>query len=344
MLSYAGLIEEKNGLKYPLPGDLKAAWQKEWYHFCIVGPGFDLLVNLNVSADNRPAASAGSRAARVVMMAHDKGWSGDVEPVDSRFVTLVPGEVAMRLGQSELFFRDDRFELTAALQSSPMVIHASLEPLCTPLGIMHEVDVGEGGIGWFVIPRLAVTGRAVIGDCIHSLEGTTAYHDHNWGHWLWGQDFSWEWGFGHLSDLETPWTVVFDRTLNRARTRVLESTLALWRGESLFRIFSRHEINVRPTGYSTPSRLFRIPRPLAMAVPQLGRDVPRGFEVSARAGADQVSLLFATSSEAQILVPNETDLESTIITEVLGRIEISGEVRGCSLAATGRSVFEFLST
>jgi hypothetical protein len=344
VLNIARLIEEENGLRYPAPGNRRSGWEKEWYHVCILGSGVDLLINLNVSADTRPAAAAGNRAARVVMMAHDEHWSGDVEPIDSRVVQLIPGEVAIRLGQDELVFRDGRFELSAALKSYPLSVNARLEPETTPLGITHEVGVGEGAIGWFAIPRLRATGHIVKGDRVYSLAGATAYLDHNWGRWLWGQDFSWEWGFGHLSDGNDQWTVVIDRTLNRARTRVLEATLAVWRGETLVKMFSRGEISVRPVGFQFPRNLFRIPRVLALAVPELGRDVPRQFEVTARSGADHVSLVFTTGSEGQILIPNETDLDTTIITEVLGTTRMSGEIRGCRFDAAGGSVFEFLST
>jgi hypothetical protein len=342
--SNARLIEEKNGLKYPSPGDAKSGWQKEWYHICIQAPGLDLLVNLNVSSDTRPSAPAGSRVARVVLMAHDGEWSGDIEPVDSRLVRVTPGEVAMCLGQNEIAFRDGKFELVAALQVYPLAVNVRLEPQCTPLGITHEVSVGHGAIGWFAIPRLSVTGHVVKGDRVYPLVDATAYHDHNWGHWLWGQDFSWEWGFGHLADGEESWTIMFDRTLNRARTRLLESTFALWRGEMLVKMFSRNEISVRPIGYQNPKKLFRIPRALAIAVPELGRDVPSQFEVTARSGPDHVSLVLTPRSEAQILIPNETDLETTIITEVLGTVQIAGEIRGRLFTAAGRGVFEFLAT
>jgi len=343
-VSIARLIEKGNGLRYPAPGNPHSGWEKEWYHVCIHAAGVDLLVNLNVSADTRPAVPAGSRAARVVMMAHDRSWSGDIEPVDSRLVKLIPGEVAIRLGQNSLVFRDGRFELTAALQEHPLAVNAVLEPQTTPLGITHEVGVGEGTIGWFAIPRLSATGNVVSGDCVYSLDGATAYLDHNWGRWLWGQDFSWEWGFGHLNDGEEQWSVVVDRTLNRARTRILESTLALWRGETLVKMFSRNEIGVRPIGFQFPHSLFRVPRPLALAVPELGRDVPRQFEVTARSDADHVRLLLTVGSEAQILIPNEIDLDTTIITEVLGSIRMNGEIRGSKVEAEGESVFEFLST
>ena len=344
VVSIARLIENENGLKYPAPGNPKSGWEKEWFHVCVRARGVDLLVNLNVSADTRPAVPAGSRVARVVMMAHDRAWSGDVEPIDSRLVKLIPGEVAIRLGQNELVFRDGRFELNAALQEYPLSVNAVLEPQTAPLGITHEVGLGEGAIGWFAIPRLSVTGHIVNGDHVYSLAGASGYLDHNWGRWLWGQDFSWEWGFGHLREGEEQWSLIVDRTLNRARTRILESTFAVWRGETLVKIFSRNEISVRPIGFQFPLGIFRIPRPMALAVQELGRDVPRQYEVTARSGSDHVRLVLTTENEAQILIPNETDLDTTVITEVLGSVHMSGEIRGYRLDAEGGSVFEFLST
>jgi hypothetical protein len=338
------LIEEKNALRYPSPGDSKGGWQKEWYHFCILADGLDLLVNLSVCGDLRPSAIPGSRVARVILLARERGWHGDIETVDQRAVHLVPGEVGMELGQNRMSFRDGAFALTAALQGQPLAVDLRLEPRTYPLGLSREVAVGRGSIGWFAIPRLAATGQVVIGDRVHRLKEAPAYHDHNWGRWLWGQDFAWEWGFVHAAAGAENWCVIFDRTLNHARTSVLESTLALWRDEKLVKVFSRHEVSVRPLGYRHPDSLFRVPRPLALGVPELGRDVPQRFELTASWGGDRIACLIDTAYEAQILVPNEADLETTIITEVIGQVRMEGEIRGHRIDTAGRGVFEFLTS
>ena len=43
-------------------------------------------------------------------------------------------------------------------------------------------------------------------------------------------------------------------------------------------------------------------------------------------------------------MPNETDLETTIITEAVGSVRVEGVIRHHRVEAEGRGVFEFLST
>jgi hypothetical protein len=95
--------------------------------------------------------------------------------------------------------------------------------------------------------------------------------------------------------------------------------------------------------YDAPEALTRIPRPLALAVPQLGRDVPRTFQVRSASGPDRVSFLLTTEHEAQVLIPNETDMETTIITEVTGTFALEGSIGGHPVAGSGRALFEFLT-
>ena len=54
---------------------------------------------------------------------------------------------------------------------------------------------GRGWIAWYVVPRLRCRGRATVGGPTRSTStGASAYHDHNWGRWHWGDDLGWEWG------------------------------------------------------------------------------------------------------------------------------------------------------
>ena len=143
------IIEQKNFLRYPQPGDRRAGWQKEWFHFCILSPELTLLVNLNVCGDLRPAAIPGNRVARVLMMAHTgAGWRGELETVDPRDVVLTPGEVGMVLGQNRITFQAGRLHLVAALQTQSLVADIRLKPLTNPLGLIGSP--GGQGIDWMV--------------------------------------------------------------------------------------------------------------------------------------------------------------------------------------------------
>jgi hypothetical protein len=109
------------------------------------------LVNLNVSADSRPSASAGARVSRLVLMAMNRDGTATWRRSIQRLVKMVPARSHSSWGRITVMFRDGQFEVTAALQRYPLVLEACLHPLCVPLG-SREVQVGEGSIGWFAIP------------------------------------------------------------------------------------------------------------------------------------------------------------------------------------------------
>ena len=84
-------------------------------------------------------------------------------------------------------------------------------------------------------------------------------------------------------------------------------------------------------------------RPPSPGTPESTPDVPRTFEIEAESGDDRVRCLFQAQDVGQIVVPNETDLEMTVINEVSGLIEGEGVVKGRSFSVHGQGLFEFLT-
>jgi hypothetical protein len=318
---------------------------KEWHHFCVVGSEVDAVVNLNLSGTVGPAATPGGQVARVVVLAraHGRGWHGEVETTPIRDVEARPGEVDLRVGGNTVRFQDGEFVVSVALQDHPVGMRLSLKPRTLPLIVRNDVPVGPAWVNWLVLPRLEATGTIVLGSRVYRLERAPAYHDHNWGRWRWGQDFSWQWGFGLPEDPEEPWAAVFDRTTNRARSTDLERTLALWHRGELHRMLTQTEVDVQPLGLLAPERVgLQIPRVMALLMPERTTDIPHRLVVSGAAGADRLQLVFEPEDVAQILVPNETDLGMTVINEAAGRVTLEGRVKGRTVASAGRGIFEFL--
>lgn len=339
----ARLIEETDIFHLPGPLEPGAAWYKEWLHFCVVTPEVDLVVNLNLSGDTRPAAPLDSRVARVIVLAAGEVWEGAVDTIPARDVSVHPARVDLRFGHNVARFRDGYFELSAALQDRPVALALRLRPAALPLLVRNNTPIGAGTINWLVVPRLFASGTLTVGTRVHTLSEAPAYHDHNWGRWLWGHDFAWEWGFGLPDRVEMPWSVVFDRTTNRARSQALELTLALWKGEALHRVFTQHEVTVRASGLLAPRRVPKFPRVMTLIAPEATPDIPARLDLFAAAGRDHLHCAFIPESVAQIVIPNDTDLGITIINEVPGRLLLEGEVRGERVAAEGRGIFEFLT-
>jgi hypothetical protein len=325
------------GEERSLPGEFKA-----WHHFCVIGEGVELIINFSVMGDQRPAALPGSRLARVILLVHDAGWDGDVVEIPWQEVELQPGRIAMRLGQHRLAFINGVYHISIALETRPITLDLFLRPTTYPL-MRNRATIGKGQIDWLVVPRLEATGTLVCGHQVHRMLAVPAYHDHNWGEWLWGQDFAWEWGFALPRQEDAPVSLVFDRITNRGRSQLQDLKLSLWKNDRLRRIFAHQEIHTLPQGYINQKRVPKFPRIMALLAPEMTTDVPRTLEIAAESGADGVEVCFEMEDLAQLVIPNETDLGETIINEVVGTVKAAGKLNGEKFDWEGRGFFEFLT-
>jgi hypothetical protein len=195
---------------------------------------------------------------------------------------------------------------------------------------------------------MLVSGSIIAGRCVHHLDHAPAYHDHNWGSWSWGDDFSWQWGYAVPQQTESPWSIVFDRLTDRGRNSALELKLSLWKNQKLHRLYMQDEIVIKQSGFVTQERqrdasLAKFPRPMALLAPEQATDVPRCFEITAMRGNDRLECRFDAEDVAQIILPNDADLGVTIINEVSGDMRVAGSVANEAVGMEGRGFFEFLT-
>ena len=339
MTSLAPIIEALNAPQLQwrnLPRGASAPG-KEWYHFCVIAPGLELIINFSLEADLRPAATQAS-VSRLIVLARTQGWHGAVETFSPGEVSGSPTDVHLELGPHRLRFEDGVFHLAIRPQEGGLSAVLRLEPLAMPLR-SQGATLGDGSLSWVVVPALRARGSVRVGDRLFRLDGAPAYHDHNWGTWRWGSDFAWQWGFG-LPAGGSPWSLVFSRMTNRARTRELDRKLCLWRDGRLVRLFTERDVEVRPEGYLRREHVWKVPAIMALLSPGDALDVPRTLHVTARSGQDHLTLRFDADDVAQIVIPNETDLGVTLISEVCGRLALRGCVQGEPLTAEGAGVFE----
>lgn len=343
----AQVISLTDFLHLPYGIEEGADQHKEWHHFCILGEGVRAILNLSLM---RPADRIGtdgafrpsSWTARVIMMTLEDDWDGDVDTIPGAQVKATRGRLDLMMGQNSVRFEDGCFQLSLALEKRPITLKVTLRPIAYPL-TRRNTPIGKGKISWVVVPRLAATGTLVVDRHVYRLKDAPAYHDHNWGHWHWGDDFSWQWGFALPAELSSPWSVVFDRMTDRRRGKALELKLSIWKGAQLHRLFMHEEIDIHQEGFFTMQRLTKFPRPMALVAPELTTDVPRRFEVAAARRDDWLECRFSAGDLAQIIIPNETDLGVTIINEVSGKLELRGRAKGEPVHMDGEGFFEFLT-
>jgi hypothetical protein len=310
---------------------------KEWQHFAILSKEVDLLVNFSLCDDTRSEARPGAEVPRLVLLARTGTWDGDIETYSIKDARVTPGAIELEFGESRLTFRDGVFEIDARLGERPMAVHLRLTPVTMPAFVPSIPMLDGPPLHWVVVPRLAVEGTLLCNDRTHVLDGALAYHDHNWGHFQWGHDVAWEWGFVLPDDARVPWSVTFVRLTNRARTVALAHKMLVWRGADLARVFREREVeHESDLTHLSLSRLFKVPRPLALVAPERLTDVPLAVETRAEAEGEWVTCRCEPFDDAQVLIPSDTELGVTIFNEVSGRI--GGE----DLSFWCRSIMEFI--
>lgn len=315
---------------------------KEWLHFCVYGPDIDVLVNFSVLDDVRPTCRGHGELARMTLLVRDGHWIGEVTRYPPEDVQVEGGLVAARFGPNRVRFADGRYTLAARFRERAIAVHVTLRPVTMP-SIVHNVQVGDGPpINWLVVPRLQASGSVTIGDRIHAIDGALAYHDHNWGHFGWGRDFAWEWGYGLPEDPTNPWSLVFVRLSDRSHTRCTMQGVFLWKGPREQRVFRDRDLRVRHLGLLRPARICKVPGVMGLVHPEQATGIPLELRVEGAVDGDVIEAIFRGAEVAQVIVPNDRDFGVTVINEVSGRLGVRGVVRGERFAIDGRAVFEFL--
>jgi hypothetical protein len=317
---------------------------KEWLHFCVLTDELHLLINWSVSDDSSAGVPRGTRLPRITMLAHADGeWDGDVDTFHPAETRAVPGRLELAFAGNVCRFEDGVYRVRAALRDRPVAVDMELLPLTAPLQAPSIPQLDGPPLRWVTMPRLAATGTARVGDRTHAFTRVPAYHDHNWGHFPWGADFAWRWGFALPSDPREPWSVVVACVTDRHRHYARGQGMWAWRHRDVVRGFRAESITVRTDrGYLPSTNTLKVPRVMALVWPEAFADVPRWLEATAESDGDQLHCRFDADDLAQVVIPAEEHLGVTVINEVIGRSTVDGTIRGERFAMECRSVFEFL--
>lgn len=317
-----------------LRGRPAAGAGQEWLHLSLRQGELDLIVNLSL------AWQAGSEQAvdeaRVMVIAGEGG----------RFVGALhqPSAARARLGPSAITLEGHRLqivgdtltvEISGALPLS-LTLQATLPP-----DLSHRLPLGGGAtLDWLVLPRMrCVEGWVDLPGGRRILDGAIAYHDHNWGAFSFGQDFSWEWGFVLPEEADQDWAIVFSRLGDRAQHRTRSQGLLFYQGGRLRAAFTGGELQIEATGALRRAPGLTLPPAAGLVLPPQGLGVPGGWTVRARAPGRSLSLSLVAGSTARIATP-AGDEGLTLVYEVLTTAQIEVNLHGAELRAIGRGVTE----
>jgi hypothetical protein len=178
------------------------------------------------------------------------------------------------------------------------------------------------------------------------LVSALAYHDHNWGHFRWGADLSWDWGYVHPLDPGCPWTLVFLRISDGLRHRALSQVALLWHHGEHVRTFQDHELSFELTGVHGGARPLTLPRVMNLLVPGSASGVPALLALHAHgrdAQGDRLELRFETVAHSRIAVPSDSDAFGVmLLNETVGRAHVRGQTHLGAFEFAGTAVVEFV--
>lgn len=301
---------------------------KEWQHFIVFGDDWTLVFNLNLD---------GAAGGRVITIVGGDAWHGQIDRCPAP--RLRPGHMDASFGDAGMRWRGGRYELWQ--HTGELRLECVLVPAAAP-SLTHHIRLGPGAhLSWCLVPRLSASGWLERGGRRVAFAGRFAYHDHNWGRFHWGGDFSWDWGCAVPEDLDSPWTVVFARMNDRARHRTTATSLFLLKDGRYLRYFRNAEVSFASEG-SMPGRpAGRVPSAAALILPDADRDVPLQTRFAAHRDADSLYGEVEGRTRGQVLVPSETDLRALVrLNEVHTRVAVHGRCAGETVEMQGPGLLE----
>lgn len=318
------------------------ATYKEWVHFCVRLPGKkpgNLLLNVNATESMTNGVAV--RSPRLVVLAELDEWFGSLESFDSASVRGTAGGLDVCLANNRIAWRDGAYRIS--IETPAVRAELTLRPLQLP-SVATSVCFGPGhAMHWVVLPRLEASGTVLVGRRRLRLDRELAYHDHNWGHFRFGADLAWEWGFVHPKDANCPFSLVVLRVSDGGRHRALASAALLWRAGRLLRTFQNRELGFTLEGTHRSERPLTLPGITSLLVPGTSSGVPSRFALTAAGSGDELSMHFATESKARVALPNELDpFRLVVLNETSGAATVRGKVQDEAFEFEGRSIMEFV--
>lgn len=326
-------------LRPPSALDPTAPAYKDWFHLNLFDHASGTVGLVNVSLHGAPADPRARAVGTALFHDGAGGWRGAVEIAGFAEATVLPHGVMM--AGTAIMVDPDRRVLHASVEqpAEGLALRLRGTVAARPIWIEQAQPFGSGWISWYVAPRIVLAGEMRIAGEVRDVASWSAYHDHNWGRWFWGEDIGWEWG-AFATPPPGPLFVL-------AR---LTDKLHRWRGPAQLivvdpartRLFPAGTVMVRFGGRSDLA-LRRLPGALAAlhadrAEPML----PATVEIEASAGLDWVRLRFAATGAAQLIEGDPIRPGYSFIHEMVGGFAAEGRLRDETLSATGLGVFEYV--
>jgi hypothetical protein len=335
-----GVLAGSDFLRAPVLATAEPEGFKEWHHFVVHGRGLRVLLNFSLMNET-PTAGPARLAPRVIVIAQEQRWIGAMERFDNSELDVSADLGTLTIGSNRMVVRPDGYQLVIDLPEHEIQGNLDLTAASRPF-VVNNQPLGNGRMSWLFVPRLRADGWLRIGGHTHHLAGELAYHDHNWGRFYWGDDFSWTWATV-LPSGPDPWSLVFSQITDRRRLRIFYQALCLWHHDEPAAIFRDAAVTTRSHGLLDRAADTTLPPAMRLLLDAGVPGVPERIEITAARAGDVVHAEFCSRSYARLAQPSELHLDrSTVLCETSGTARLTGSVGGTEIDSTGTGVFEFL--
>lgn len=337
-----GVLDRTDFFRRPVERNAERP-HKEWHHFVIHGHDRRIILNFSLCQETVEARIVGA-VPRVILIAHVGDWLGTVERSDPEAMVVSPDGLDLRIGASRVRIDDGTYTVELDLPSIGATGRLAFQPRALPFVVGNHPIGPSGRLSWLLLPRLEAHGWLQLGGERLSFRADPAYHDHNWGHFRWGDDFGWEWGSALPTDPDDPWSVVFMRMTDRSRLRAMSQGLYLWYHDEMLGMFREATTTVSMSGFLEAKPIVTLPEVMAFLTPGRASGIPEELVVRGVKGADEVVLRFRPEQYVRVAIPSELDLRRVVtLNEISGEVEVDGTVADHQVHIRGSGVFELLT-
>lgn len=330
----------EDSLRPPSPFDLSAPQYKDWLHLNILDHRSGAVGLVNVSLHGAPDDTRSRAVGTALVHVPDLGWIGQVEA--RGFDEAAIGASSIALERVALAVHHPSATVMASVRDldHALTLRLSAKASAPRVVIDEGVPLGHGWISWYAVPRLAVTGEMTVCDRRIDLAHASAYHDHNWGRWFWGDDLGWEWGCFLAPAPQAAF--VMSRTTDRAHRRLGRLSLVVCVGHKQ-RTFAGSSVAVEYAGV-----LDKVQRRVPGAMAALHQDrarprLPKTVRLKAGDGVDVVTLEFTARAAVQLVTADPIVRGYGFIHELAGAFTCAGRLGDMELDATGLGMFEYVA-
>jgi hypothetical protein len=314
---------------------------KEWTHFSVMAPQFDLIANFNLTGRIGELGETVASPRLALLFRDAADWHGDAPGFRLEDTSIEEGSPDAVMGANSVRFAAGRYRLNIDLPARRISADLELRPIAFPVVASNIPLSASDTFSWAVVPRLLASGTVTARGQRYEVRDAPAYHDRNWGRFAWGGGCAWEWATIIPADVQEPWSLVFSRIVDLRQAKVLSQSLMVWHGDRLVRKFYGPDLKVERRGMLQLVRPFRIPAVAALALPGSAADVPRCLDVAAAACTDELHLQLTFDGFAQVVFPNDRFPGLTALSECPGRARVSGRVGEAAVDFAARAHAEF---